>query len=61
MTEQFVENSDLKDFARRVTREVCVRAAGHRPQGVDEVRQAREGPCQPMQLDAVRRVLGFSI
>jgi hypothetical protein len=47
-------------FARDVVREVSIRAHNHVPHGKSEHRQATEGPCPPMALDAVRRVLGFT-
>ena len=49
----------LQDFARHLTREVCVRTAGHGPATAAERRQRDEGPCAPLQLDCVRQVLGI--
>jgi hypothetical protein len=48
---------DLLEFARRVTREVCVRAANHGPVSPDERRWKAQGEVHPKDLDCVREAL----
>jgi hypothetical protein len=60
LTERQMARDELTIFARDIVREVCVRAHSHSPNGKDEKRQATEGPCLPMALDAVKKALGFT-
>ena len=48
---------DLLEFARRLTREVCVRAANHKPDTSDERRQSVQGPVKIADLDCVRKAI----
>jgi hypothetical protein len=50
---------DLLEFARRVNREVCVRAADHKPANPDERRWQVQGTVAPQDLDSVRDVVGL--
>ena len=45
---------ELLEFARRLTREVCVRAASHGPSCTEERRWKTEGPVRATDLDCVK-------
>lgn len=45
---------DLLEFGRRVTREICVRAAGHAPADAEERRWRMEGAVSPRDLDCIK-------
>ena len=50
------ERQYLLEFARRLTREVCVRAASHAPATPDERRQATQGTVHPRDLDCIKEI-----